>query len=130
MWVSLVYGAGLFVAISTNSLNYVTSPDGVTWTLRTFPTYGAWSKIVWTGSKFVIIGSQDMLLSSTDGINWTINMMPIGFSSSSFTDLASNGSILVTCIGNAPGNIFSSSPSDANNMRLGPSMLNKYVRVR
>ena len=73
----LAYGAGLFVAIGLNVVSasrvYVTSPDGITWTSRTFPGSGgkSWLLAGFGGGKFVVADSDGNFFTSTDGITWS-----------------------------------------------------------
>jgi len=41
-WTKITYGQGLFLAIASGTSSCATSPDGVTWTLRTMPSSSAW----------------------------------------------------------------------------------------
>ena len=75
-WNAITYGAGLFVAVATGGgvQAVMTSPDGVTWTLRTTPDPSSpgWYDISWSGSLFVIVGLYaGQVLTSPDGITWT-----------------------------------------------------------
>jgi hypothetical protein len=74
---AIAYGAGLFVAINTNYPGYrvMTSPDGITWTMRATPADNSWRGIYWNGSLFVAVasdGTGNRIMTSPDGINWTI----------------------------------------------------------
>jgi hypothetical protein len=74
----VVYGSSKFVAFGNGSTatsgTCATSPDGVTWTARTYPnTYT--NDCVWTGSQFVAVGlnqnGNGVCATSPDGITWT-----------------------------------------------------------
>jgi hypothetical protein len=71
---TITYAAGLFVA-PTNGYYAWTSPDGVTWTIRTISLAsgggGGWNSIIYANSKFVACGLSDFAVSS-DGITWAI----------------------------------------------------------
>ena len=77
---SLIFGGGLYVAGGMDGAFYYgrifTSPDGCTWTLRKSATgYTADTAIPYSASafgagRFVVVGSQNLLLTSTDGITW------------------------------------------------------------
>lgn len=75
--VDITYGNGLFVAISNNGLqnSIVTSPDGITWTIRSLPvtiTYPTFSKIAFGNGIFLAICSAgNKFAYSNDGITWT-----------------------------------------------------------
>jgi hypothetical protein len=76
-WTNVHYANGLWVAIALNSYTsgaIMTSPDGITWTLRTMPasvgglsgiTYG---KGVWVATT---IATPATFIISYDGINWS-----------------------------------------------------------
>jgi len=73
--VDVVWNGSLYVAVGHMG-SIITSPDGVTWTLRDSGlNMGMHQKnlynITWTGSKFFAYGFQVQALSSTDGISWT-----------------------------------------------------------
>ena len=76
-WISVTYGAGLFVAVgSTGTGNRVmTSPDGITWTARTSAADNAWYAVTYGGGLFVAVsvtGTGNRVMTSPDGITWTI----------------------------------------------------------
>lgn len=73
-WVSLVFGGGLFVAVAGTGTNRImTSPDGVTWTPRSFALAKPWKSIAYGNGVFVAVamsGNQG-IISSTNGIDWS-----------------------------------------------------------
>ena len=86
-WASVTYGipltgqyagTGLFVASGLNSSStaIMTSPDGITWTVRSTPTTSYLLNIKYGNGYFVAVsvgsGGGGLPLISTDGINWTI----------------------------------------------------------
>lgn len=74
----VAFGAGLFVAVTAGSSSYSTSPDGVTWTARTFPeSPGSSFDLVFAAGTFVaMVGGTNRCYASTDGINWTTRSIP------------------------------------------------------
>ncbi len=76
-WQSIVYGEGIFVAVSSNGTNRVmTSPDGVTWTARSAPdgtTDSTWKSIAYGNGTFVAVanGGTTKVMTSPDGETWT-----------------------------------------------------------
>lgn len=77
-WTDLVYGNGLFVAISatTGASGFVTSTDGVTWTGRTAPGASC-QAIAYGNGKFVVVNfANGLTYNSSDGINWTSVTVP------------------------------------------------------
>lgn len=82
IWTGITYGGGLFVAVANypgfapypdpGTTPIATSPDGVTWTLRSVPAAGAslpYSAVAY-GNGIYVAASSTCVLSSTDGINW------------------------------------------------------------
>ena len=80
-WVSVVYGNGTYVAVAdgaatANSGRVMTSPDGVTWTLRSSvdDTVG-WRSVTFGAGLFVAVGTLSTgggrIMTSPDGVNWT-----------------------------------------------------------
>lgn len=74
--VDIVFGNGLFVAISNNGTqnSIATSPNGENWTIRPLPvtvTYPTFSKIAFGGGIFLAISSAgNKFAYSSDGITW------------------------------------------------------------
>lgn len=58
-WTSVVYGAGLFVAVGYGGLGQrvMTSPDGATWTLRNSAADNTWNAVAFGGGRFVAVAS-------------------------------------------------------------------------
>lgn len=75
-WSSVVYGNGLFVAVSeTGTGNRVmTSPDGITWTSQTSAADNGWYDITYGNGLFVAVaytGEGNRVMTSSDGVTWT-----------------------------------------------------------
>jgi len=68
----VTYGQGLYVAVGTSSAIY-TSPDAITWTIRSSPVAMDFTDIAFANSVFIAVGSGagDEVIRSADGINWT-----------------------------------------------------------
>lgn len=62
-------GTNLFVAVGKTG-TIVTSPEGITWTLRTSGTTEHLYSVIWDGTKFIASGNNNTLLTSSDGITW------------------------------------------------------------
>lgn len=65
----------LFVAVAgTGSTKVMSSPDGINWTPRTdSPGSGGWANVVWgsgAGCFVAVASGGDIVMRSTDGINW------------------------------------------------------------
>lgn len=75
---SLVWSpsAQIFVCVLNNNFDtdcVVTSPDGITWTVRTAPVTGHWNAVCDVGGYFVAVGNDGKCMHSADGgITWTI----------------------------------------------------------
>lgn len=120
-WDSIVYGAGLFVAVAeTGGAECVmTSPDGVTWTLRTTPTTTnpGWYGVAWSGSLFVIIGLYaNKVLTSPDGITWTLRTAQTGA-----WDAIAYGAGLFVAIASADNHVMTSPDGTTWTKRSTPS---------
>jgi hypothetical protein len=78
----LAFGNGLFVKMPVSGATaYETSPDGITWTARTFPAALSWtlgSCITFGNGVFLAVSftSGTTAYSSPDGINWTLQALP------------------------------------------------------
>lgn len=81
-WKSVTWSSDLSlfcaVASSGNSDRVMTSPDGITWTLRTSASSNDWQSVIWGGAigqkKFVAVsssGTNNRVMTSSDGITWT-----------------------------------------------------------
>lgn len=77
-WCGLAYGAGLFVAVGTSGGSACqTSPDGVTWTVRSIGG-SSYKSVVWSGSFFFAAPYGGSTASvSLDGITWTTHTLPV-----------------------------------------------------
>lgn len=82
-WMNLVFGNGVFVAVSasvnggSNSTIAATSSDGITWTTVAMPAAANWYAVTFGDGRFVAIarsvddGPSALGAVSTDGITWT-----------------------------------------------------------
>jgi hypothetical protein len=85
MWYSVTWSPelGIFCAVSGNiPSSAMTSPDGITWTIRTTTaTNSSWQTVVWAPeiSLFCAVATTgDLLMTSPDGIVWTARSVPTG----------------------------------------------------
>jgi hypothetical protein len=62
------YGKGLFVAAGSS---IATSSDGVQWTNQSSGVQSGLSGVAFGGDSFAAVGEPQLILSSTDAINWT-----------------------------------------------------------
>ena len=83
-WVcaQVIHNGVYFLATSTNSDTYIISTDGVNWTVSSFPssTSKNWGAITFGLGLFVTINynaNPPLSLTSSDGITWISNTMPL-----------------------------------------------------
>ena len=60
----------------------MTSPDGITWTIRETPADNAWLGVTWGNDLFVAVAAgggniTSRVMTSPDGITWTIRTSAI-----------------------------------------------------
>jgi len=71
-WISVIWGNGRFVAISTGGSAAAYSFDGKLWTASTMPVTASWQQITYGQGTFIVVGNgTSTALSSPDGIVWT-----------------------------------------------------------
>lgn len=80
-----------------------TSPDGITWTQRSFPASGRWRDVVWsdTHSMFFAVNADAEIVSSPDGITWSLVRNGTGFAE--ITRIVVLGAYLVILVNGATG---------------------------
>jgi hypothetical protein len=92
-------GAGLAVIV-TGSLTYYTTTDGLAFTTRTFPSNpdgvaSGWNEIEYVNGLYIAMRSVQngrYIMTSSDGINWTVRDVSAGVSTlSSFRDISFGG---------------------------------------
>lgn len=99
-WGSVTYGNGLYVAVGSAGA-VMTSPTGITWTLRTAPT-NDWSSVTYGGGVFVAVatsGTNNRAMTSPDGITWTLRTTP----ADNFWYGVTYGNALFVAVSGAPG---------------------------
>lgn len=74
-FLSVTYGNGKFVAVGGDwqpgDPNFYTSSDGISWTGISNPS-AAWSSIIFSNGSFYAAGrGQSLIMTSTDGLNWS-----------------------------------------------------------
>ena len=106
-WHSIVFGAGLFVAVSLGN-DVITSPDGITWTRRSLSSGLDWRSVTYGGGLFVAVasnGAVKQVMTSPDGIIWT----------------SQTGSIIATWLGIAYGNGLFVAVSNSGKVMTSPN---------
>ena len=93
---------GLYVAVGISVA--ASSPDGVTWTVRTIPA-GTYTSVHWsqTIGIFVAVGTN-LCATSTNGTTWTVRTIGTG----TWESVTSNASLLVATSSEATGKINTS----------------------
>ena len=100
------FGGSLFVAAPGAGTAAWTSPDGSTWTSRTFPASGAYSKYAYgAGLHLCSVSGSTTAASSPDGVTWTARTL-----GAAYNDIAFGGSVFVgvagtTVAGSSPDGI-------------------------
>jgi hypothetical protein len=57
---SVVYGDGVWVAVSDSGVRVLTSPDAITWTAQSSASDSAfWKDVAYNGSKLVAVGQSE-----------------------------------------------------------------------
>lgn len=90
-WMSIAYGNGKFVAVSSESDVAAYSTDGAHWTATTMPRSGAWHSVIYANGKFVAVCAQygaSQAAYSTDGINWTMSNLSLSNGANSYESYA------------------------------------------
>lgn len=80
-WTRVIYSSelGLFLLIGAGAQNIMTSPDGITWTDRTFDATHVYQQIEYANGLFCIgrrTAGTMFLYTSPDGITWTEQEIP------------------------------------------------------
>jgi hypothetical protein len=107
---AITYGNGVFVALPTASgASCYTSPDGITWTVRTLPSTNTWAAIAWNGTNFCALGSTSGTVAATspDGTTWTARTMP---ATTTWSSIAWNGTNFAALGNTAASTVAASSP--------------------
>ena len=109
-------GTGLFVAISGASTGYrvMTSPDGITWTIRRSAADNIWTGLAWSPSLSLFVatsqsGTGNRVMTSPDGVNWTSRTSPADNNWSSVV-WSSSLSLFVSVSNTGTGNRVMTSP--------------------
>jgi|GEM_PF-4532393 len=87
-WTSLTYGNGVFLAVDDRGV-IATSSDGIVWTKGT-SIDRSWQEVKYLNGQFIAVGysgntSSSLIMTSTDGVNWTSRSSPINVPLASVT---------------------------------------------
>jgi len=95
------FSGKLYVAVGEKPGVLFTSVDGKSWAEQSFSASVALNDIAWTGNQFVACGAEDTLISSPDGVTWTVYHTGTG---SNLRNIAAHGDVLV--VATSPGKIL------------------------
>ena len=131
-WKDVAYGAGLYVAVGTDA-SIATSPDAVTWTMRRMSYANmALNSVTFNNGLFVAVGmgtptaiNAALIMTSTDGITWTINTTIATSLSAQLMDVVYGGGTWI--IAGSTGNRILTSP-DGLNWTIGADLGRNYFR--
>ena len=100
-WTSVTHGDGLFVAVASSGINRVmTSPDGISWTVRSAAEANLWHSVTYGNGLFVAVSvdGTNRVMTSPDGITWTTRLATeanswysVTYGNGLFVAVASNG---------------------------------------
>lgn len=93
----IAFGNGMFAAAGayTTTNLFVSSPDGINWTARTNPAAATPARMVFGNGVFVAVAGTQVI-TSTDGMNWSLVPSPPNLGSSGISNLAfANGLFVV-----------------------------------
>lgn len=91
-WTSITFGNGVFVAVGASDVS-ATSPDGLSWTQRSMPSFAKWKSVAYGGGQFVAVAaSSTTVATSPDGITWTALRLP---QNSNWSSIAYGGGMFV-----------------------------------
>ncbi|MFN4915460.1 MAG: T9SS type A sorting domain-containing protein [Sphingomonadales bacterium] len=140
IWTGVAFGAGKFVAVSTEgngSPNIVYSNDGITWTGANVPSGNPtfWS-VAFGNNRFVAVSQSGVAATSTDGINWTAANTPGGnkwrdviYGAGKYVAVSDSGSVNRAMVSEDGINWFAEN-SASNNMWTGLAFENNmFVAV-
>ena len=129
-WNSVCYGNGKFLAVSVyngssgvTSTYYTSNDNGSSWSANTFPNSANWTTCTYANGQFVVGGTSNTLLVSTDGVNWVSRVVN---NSSYFSSIAYGNGVWVATQGyTSIGNV--SVTSVAVSTDNGASWLNRSM---
>jgi|GEM_PF-5052143 len=80
-WRGVTYGNGQYVAVADSYANRVaTSPNGISWTVHASANESEpWQKVTYAEGRYVAVsnsGSSSSMMTSTDGVNWQLLIVP------------------------------------------------------
>lgn len=118
-YTNMAYGGSLFVAPPASGTAGFTSPDGTTWTARTWATGGNHTMYAYGASTHVtgIAGSTSLCRSTDSGVTWGAVTAPANFNSLAFV----GSNFVATLSGGATTTAYSSPDGSAWTARTLPT---------
>lgn len=113
-WRGIAWGNGMFVAVSDTGTGtrVMTSPDGITWTMRTAAADNSWRRIAFGAGRFVAVamtGTANRVMTSDDlGVTWTAR--DTTGKDNDWRDIAYAGGLFVVVGATGTGNRIMTSP--------------------
>lgn len=98
----------LVLAQGTTPEGFLTSPDGVTWTVRDSGEATAAGRVTWDGARFIALGNA-WCRTSSDGVTWTSRTSPFTGTKS---DARSNPRSGYTLVANTSGDLYRTNDGD------------------
>ena len=92
----------------------MTSPDGITWTIRTSAADNSWYSVTYGNNLFVavaITGAGNLVMTSPDGITWTIRTSA---ANNQWRSVTYGNGLFVAVAGSGTGNRVMTSPDGIN----------------
>jgi len=132
----IAYGNGVFMISGSGSSGtnkYLTSTDGISWTVRTAPTTGFWSSVAFFSGVFIFINANSTTYyTSANGITWTPRTLPMDIYSLSIVNnnlIGIDTGVISTFLVSPNGTSWVSKalPGSINNLRAIGYSNNKYL---
>jgi hypothetical protein len=77
-WKGIAYGNNKFVVISNDrALYWLTDTPSTTFQNGNNFLVGQWNNVIFGNNMFIVMGDSDKIQTSSDGINWTTNVLPV-----------------------------------------------------
>lgn len=101
-WNDAAYGNGVYVVVGLDA-TIATSPDGITWTIRRMSTAQMnLNAVAFANGKFIAVGggtptkiAGGLVMTSTNGSDWTINETVAGNTNAQFFDIVYGNNVWV-----------------------------------
>jgi hypothetical protein len=131
----VTYGNGVYLAWYNNTQQYMTSPDGLVWTAKSFSFKANPLSVVFASGFFVTATAGGQIYKSADGVNWTqLANYVYGAPATAFTSLDTDGTtVLFQSNSDAPIVLWNGTGNDALYRRgatVSIKSLNSIIGIR